>query len=216
VFELLYLKILSPKSATNPLQKSQFTQEKIKMKKILLVATLIFISCFATSAQQIESKTIKKEYSFGFNFNFITRNRGFAENRNLNGINSSYKRKINRFLGVKAQFSGNFSKDRSSGGNTVRTSVYNYLGGIEVKDNSRKTKIKPFAHLLFGLGNVREKTNPDGKVNGYGLSYSVGGGLEIKASKKISLKVAQVEYNPINVGGKNMKMWKVGFGITFH
>ena len=153
----------------------------------------------------------------------------------------AYVRNFHRYFGVKGDFSAAFktteqiavSPGFSPGSTTtVRSetnrSLYNVLGGIQLKDNGSKSKIKPFAHLLAGVAVDRFKTKvltcsgdcstfnaaPDFTYTFTDLSGVVGGGLDVKISDKINFRAIQVDYNPVYQRGR-LDNVRLGTGIVF-
>jgi hypothetical protein len=49
---------------------------------------------------------------------------------------------------------GRNPQDKTTCGADVKTTRYNFLGGVQVKDNSSEATFKPFAHLRFGIAIV--------------------------------------------------------------
>ena len=103
---------------------------------------------------------------------------------------------------------------------TSRTdqSHYNYLGGIQIKNNSKEKRFKPFAHALAGVsrqtvklrdftdnGNTFERANDARKIFGTdkisntGFTMQFGGGIDVRLSKRIDIRVIQVDYNPVKI-----------------
>jgi opacity protein-like surface antigen len=84
---------------------------------------------------------------------------------------------------------------------------YKYLGGVQFKDNSTEKKIKPFAHALFGVARQttdfydlgQQRTNLIGgnkAIKSNSFSMALGGGLDIRVSKRVDIRVFQFDYNP--------------------
>ena len=82
----------------------------------------------------------------------------FRERANFNGVNVSGVYNVSRYIGIKGDASGTFNTTRFSDsfvdtttGTTYSTSfkttnsLYNVVGGVQVKDNSRAGTFKPFA-----------------------------------------------------------------------
>lgn len=90
----------------------------------------------------------------------------------------------------------------------ARQRDYKYLGGVQFKDNSTEKKFKPFAHALFGTARQttnfydldQQHTNLIGgsrKIKNSGFSMALGGGLDVRLSKRIDIRVVQFDYNPV-------------------
>ena len=94
----------------------------------------------------------------------------------------------------------------SSGANASQRD-YKYLGGLQFKDNSTEKKLKPFAQALFGSARQttsfpnldQQRVNLIGgrtiKSNGFSMAF--GGGLDVRISKRIDIRVIQFDYNPV-------------------
>lgn len=119
---------------------------------------------------------------------------------------------------------------RSSNGTTIliipnqtaaaaRQRDYKYLGGAQFKDNSTEKIFKPFAHALFGMAQQttdfydlsQQRINLIGgnrKIKNNGFTMALGGGLDIRISKRIDIRVVQFDYNPVFTKEKTL----VGLG----
>lgn len=103
---------------------------------------------------------------------------------------------------------------------TSRTeqSHYNYLGGIQFKNNSKEKKFKPFAHAMAGVskqtvklkdftdnGNTFDRANDARKIFGTdkisntGFTMQFGGGIDIRLSKRFDIRLIQIDYNPVKI-----------------
>jgi hypothetical protein len=142
------------------------------------------------------------------------------------GLGASTSVNFSRYLGGKADFSFNFNKrkGRVNGQNfEVKERLATYTLGFQIKDNSKATKsrIRPFANILAGIGNTKSNLKncaafgsrcPDSlNKNRYGFVGIAGGGLDIKVSENVSFRVIQADY----MFGKITKGWRFGSGIVF-
>ena len=164
----------------------------------------------------------------------------FRDRANFNGVNASGVYNLSRYFGLKGDVSGTFNTTRFSDsfvdtttGTTFTTSfkttnsLYNVVGGIQVKDNSREGTLKPFAHAMVGLGHVRTKVGDvectpialcpviEESFSDSGLSGVIGGGLDIKVNDSIQIRAIQVDYNPIRIAGQTDHNMRIGAGIVF-
>jgi opacity protein-like surface antigen len=163
----------------------------------------------------------------------------FEDRRNFNGFEVSGVYNVSRYVGLKGDFSGayrreNFSFPTGTGttANTVslrtKNSLYNVLGGVQFKNNSGTARVKPFAHVLAGIGhartNVSDVSCSNSTVNcsvftedfsDSGLAGAFGGGLDIKLSDKVDLRAVQVDYNPIRIAGSIDHNVRFGVGLVF-
>lgn len=145
---------------------------------------------------------------FGAKFEF-SGNYGSDSNHELPG--GAYRSSNGATILIIPNQSGISAKQRS----------YKYLGGVQFKNNSTEKKIKPFAHALFGTAQQttdfydlgQQRTNLIGgnrKLKNNGFSMVMGGGLDIRVSKRIDIRVAQFDYSPVFTKEKTL----VAFGST--
>lgn len=157
------------------------------------------------------------------------------EREGFHGFNTSITGNVNRYFGLKFDFAGHFKdKDFSFLGEpdilNVNSRAYTFLGGVQVKDNSTDATFKPFAHALAGGAHVRNKVNfggfcaavvpspcpPSFTETDTGFAAAFGGGIDIRASKQIDIRVIQFDYNPTRVFDSTQHNFRVGVGVVFH
>ena len=110
------------------------------------------------------------------------------------------------------------------------SSVYNFLGGIQIKDNASKRRIKPFAHALIGAVHNRSKTENitcisncsnfnsntrDFSSSDTGFGGAFGGGLDIKINDRIDFRAVQFDYNPVYSRSRVDNNFRFGIGFVF-
>jgi len=181
----------------------------------------------------------KNEFYVGYSNNQID----YPARRTFHGIEGSYTRNVSRFFGVRADFSfarnngklyGSLTDPVTSTYNfqqTYKSSISNFLGGIQIKDNSSKKRFKPFAYALGGVAVNRRSFEdvscisqncpaiiPIVNFSGQntGVAGAFGAGLDIKAGKHIDLRAIQIDYNPIYSNGRVNNNFRIGFGLVFH
>jgi hypothetical protein len=124
--------------------------------------------------------------------------------------------------------------------NTVTERIYNFLGGVQMKNNGKDARFKPFAHALVGAARYSRKevvTSPvtlnnytnRGKVMSFAMK--LGGGIDLRVHRRIDLRLIEVNYNPIftrdfdvtgnpfdviHTKGKRANNVTIGFGIAIH
>ena len=207
-----------------------------KLIKAIFLTTILSVSIFA----QTDTDEYKKNEFYGGYSNQQVDN---FDRQTFNGFETAYVRNIRRYVGIKADFSAAYRNDdfsspvfgtpssTSSGvirGETDR-SVYNFLGGVQFKDNASKARFKPFAHVLAGAAHLRFKTknitcisgtcppfiSPNSTFSDTGFSAAFGGGLDIKLSDRVDFRAFQVDYNPIRAGGRWNNNVRFGVGFVF-
>lgn len=221
------------------------------MNKLFLAFCLTIISSVFAFAQ---SDIKRAEFYVGYSNNQVEAGNGNGANNgnavqnffdrrlSFNGFEASGVANVSRFFGIKGDFSAayrnkDFTNTAATSGATSTTvgfqtknSLYNFLGGVQIKDNSSEAKFKPFAHALVGAGYGRSKvsnvncsstvstTTCSNLVVGNsdtGLAGAFGGGLDVKLSDKIDLRVIQIDYNPVHLNNHTQDNVRFGAGINF-
>lgn len=221
------------------------------MKKLFLLLCITMLSSIFVSAQTADDFH-KGEFSVGYSNNQVDTGisddnedlRDFFKDREgFNGVEASGVYNLNRYVGVKGDFSvhvKDYEFNVPSVGTTPATrfkvdaSLYNFLGGVQVKDNSREgSRFRPFGHALVGVAHQRTKLDnsfftstfcqqagvdcrQDVSDSETGLSGVIGGGLDIKATDRFSVRAFQVDYNPVRIGGTTQNNFRFGIGIVIH
>ncbi len=142
-------------------------------------------------------------------------------------------RNVNRYFGIKADVSGAYRNEDFQG--TIQTapgvtstfrsetkgSIYNFLGGVQVKDNASEARLKPFGHALAGVAHVRAKIRSSGSslpiqdftFHDTGFAAGLGGGLDIKINDRFDFRAIQVDYNPIYSGSRFDNNFRFSIGL---
>jgi opacity protein-like surface antigen len=184
------------------------------------------------------------------NSNTININNTFPNPANLkfHGFNVAYNYNFHRYFGVKGEISRVTNNEElrfpvsppvaSTEPNVrIKSALTNYVGGIQIKDNSKNTRVKPFVHALFGVGHEGKKLDCFGTPQAIGCSNPpesskksfavvLGGGLDIKLSQRIDIRAIQIDFNSMKVVNgtvnppaiitENSNKYRIGFGIVFH
>lgn len=158
------------------------------------------------------------------------------EREGFHGFNASLGFNVTRYVGLKSDFSYHTkSKNVPVSGTTasldIDSSLFNFLGGLQLKDNSKETTFKPFAQALVGLAHGKNKVDfsnnfcaaifPSPCINDFtetdtGWAGAFGGGLDVRAGKRIDVRVIQVDYNPTWLFGSRQDNFRIGAGIVIH
>ena len=164
--------------------------------------------------------------AFGPNFTKL-----LCDRRSFNGFNTSVTYNVSRYIGIKTDFSAQFRRetnvDKFSATHVdtskVKDNKYSLFGGVQIKDNSTEKRIKPFAHALAGFVSERITGNDTSTNPGEGAStftdkpnsfaVKLGGGIDVKLSKKIDLRVIEFDYVPIFAKTRDLTC-TCGIGIT--
>ena len=217
------------------------------MNKFLFAFCLTILSSVFAVAQ---TDYKKGEFYVGYSNNQVDTGSGtstsgnsvtnfFDDRTGFHGFEVSGVANVSRYVGIKGDVSGAYKTETFSSttgtGTTANTlsvktknSLYNFLGGVQFKDNSSEARVKPFAHVLGGVGHARFKvdnvscTNTTVNCSGLaaedsetGLAGAFGGGLDIKLSNRVDLRLIQVDYNPIRLDGNTTHNFRFGVGLNF-
>ena len=130
----------------------------------------------------------------------------------FNGVEGAVTGNISRYVGLKGDYAFHYKKFDAAPFE-VNAKTHTLVGGLQFKDNSKETKVKPFAHLMAGVTAAR--------VSGFvsdsetGFAGIVGGGVDIKISPRVDFRAIQFDYNPTRLGGETQHNFRVGIGIVF-
>lgn len=121
------------------------------------------------------------------------------------GFEASVTRYFSKRVGLTGDFSGYYHKETTRFAGTLlrsNTSVYTILGGPHVRF-ANKTRFTPFIHALVGAARVRTNyteigsTDPvTAKDSSTQLAMAFGGGLDVRLSNRVSLRLFQLDYSP--------------------
>jgi opacity protein-like surface antigen len=196
------------------------------MKRLLSLAVLLLVVAPAAFAQSDEYKRWEffAGYS-GLNFDNLGNDTDNAviddvlgEKNTLRGFTVAATGNFHKYFGAKFDYSFHVREDnfsRPAGSGTIDTTVQNFLGGIQVKNNLEDgPTLKPFAHALFGVANQKiDLDSPqlpaifgisDFHVNETSFAVSVGGGIDIKVNERFDIRAIQADWNMINRGDQQL------------
>jgi hypothetical protein len=176
----------------------------------------------------------------------------FCTRRKFNGFDGSITYNVSRYIGIKGDLTGHFKSeafvDKFTPPGVTQTlanqeRLYNFLGGVQIKNNSKTARVKPFAHVLAGVArytNRQQQTLDLFPVFNFTIqdrltsfAIKLGGGLDIRAGKRIDVRVFEFDYNPVFAGdrqpqsiagpftkvsfsGKTAHNYTFGVGIVIH
>ncbi len=220
------------------------------MKKLILSGLMTLVcASFGLAQTNTTSDYKKSEFFVGYSNNQVDTGLNsesgnqfqnfFNDRESFHGVNVTGTYNVSRYVGITGDVSGTYNNKRfdipvptsptTTGTVSFKTknSLYNFLGGVQVKDNSSDTRVKPFGYALVGAGHARTKfenvtcpTNinctffneTDSET---GLAGAFGGGLDIKINDKIDFRAIKVDYNPIKLNDGINHNVRIGVGIVF-
>ena len=178
------------------------------MRRMLLVVSLFFLLPLCANAQETPSVEVFGGYSY-----FHTENGG-----DLHGWNGSVAANLNKWFGLVADVSGHY-ESRSSNlvvnvpdfptlpglppvefRFKVDTNIHTIMVGPRFSYRKIE-KITPFAHALFGVSRTHTEIESRSTSfesfssdNNTRFAMAIGGGLDVKLSKSLALRVIQADY----------------------
>ena len=195
---------------------------KLFMAALLIAATAPFT--FAQTGDDYNKVDVGVLYSHNRidtgindpNENFLDEREGF------HGVEAFVKGNVSRYVGLKGAYSFH-RKSFDIVGNTPATTfdvdadLHQFLGGVEIKDNTRETKVKPFAHVLAGVAHARAdiESVTDFSESETGFAAAIGGGIDFKLSDRVDLRAIQFDYNPNRDNGQTSHNFRIGIGLIF-
>ena len=118
-----------------------------------------------------------------------------------NGWDASVTGYFNKYFGVQGDFSGSYATI-----NHISGHVYTYAGGPVIA--YREGKINPFVHALFGGIHLSGAGfGASESINGF--TMAVGGGVDVQASKVVSVRLLQADWIYYHFGSQTIQ----GFAI---
>jgi hypothetical protein len=207
------------------------------MKNLTLGLCVALLTCVTAISQKTDDYK-KAEVFIGYSNGQVEddiETSGFlTDHTSFNGFNASAVVNLNRYWGLKADVSGtyrdqtlNFNAPGGSISFDADRSLYNFLGGVQIKNNTSDKVFMPFAHILVGAGRVRAKiTNVScpvgidcsfiaGSGSDTGLAGAFGGGIDFRLNNKVQIRAIQVDYNPVRIDGLTLNNFRIGAGIVF-
>lgn len=201
------------------------------MFKTMLMGMMILALTSVAAAQSGDYKRL--EFFAGYSHNLTdtdTRDVDpvgniFGKRESFSGVETSVTGNVSRYVGLKFDFSAHFSKTTVAFPTFPRplevdSRLYNFLGGVQVKDNSSEATFKPFAHALAGVAHTRTNSKIEDVFRGTdsdtGPAGAFGGGIDIRLSRRFDIRAIQVDYNPTKLFDGTQHNLRTGVGIVLH
>ena len=207
------------------------------MFRLLTIAALAL--AFASSAFAQSSDYNKIEFYAGYSHNRVdvggAEVPGFSgQHEGFNGFNTAVTGNVTRYVGLKFDLAGHFKQKTFPVGPPasidVDSNLFTFLGGVQLKDNSKEGKFKPFAQALVGVARGRNRVDfnniicaavlpslcTDITETDTGFGGAFGGGLDIRLNNRFDIRAVQVDYNPTNIFGETQHNVRIGAGIVIH
>lgn len=174
------------------------------MHKILLCLSLLLSLSSALIAQDNSRAAIFGGYQF-----LHLNGQGVSEN--ANGWDAAVNGNITKYFGVTGDFSGAYKSISGASGH-----AYTYTFG-PTATVILKGKLNPFVHVLLGGTSVGGSLTGGGSGSNSGFAMFLGGGVDAKVDRSISVRVVQFDWLHYSVSGvSGSSNVRLCFGAVLH
>lgn len=220
------------------------------LKKALFTLSFAFVASTVSFAQSIDDYK-KGEFYVGYSNGQVDTGVDsgnsvvdfFRDRENFNGVNVSGVYNTSRYFGLKGDVSATVNSKEyadtfTSGGFDYTVGfkndnqLWNFVGGVQLKDNEKSGVVKPFAHAMAGVAHARSKVTDftcvapvggncdpfevnDETFTTTGFSAVIGGGLDFRLNNRVQIRAIQLDYNPTRLEGAWQNNVRIGAGIVF-
>ena len=218
-------------SSTQTSHRLRSKEYQNSMKRVF--SALCFL-CALSGLAAAQTADDYKKAEFFAGLSIVGLDAGGPDRDGLKGFEGSGVYNVSRYFGIKGDFSAGFAQSRASFAVTPTNTVsfdnhqrlLNFLGGIQIKDNSNTGRFKPFGHALIGVGQNRTRNDNfqctgscdgffPGSVSKTGLAAAFGGGLDLRINDRFQVRMIQVDYNPVKGFFQTQHNIRVSAGIVF-
>jgi len=169
--------------------------------------TLIILAVLALALGSFAADVPKVEVFGGYSYLRAGTGTLGSSAFNSNGWTASTTGNLTKILGVTAEFNGQYKNEID--GMTVKGSDYNFLFGPQV--GYRTGRLRPFAHTLFGVSRL----SSSGVASQNSFAMAFGGGLDLEASRLISVRLGQLDYLRTQFSNDSQNHLRYSAGLVF-
>ena len=202
------------------------------MFKTIHIAITILAWASLAAAQSTDYK--KLDVYAGYTVSLVANSVGDEtipeDPEDFRGLNASITKNVSRYVGLKFEFSDHQNVPYTT---YIKrdSNLYNFLGGIQIKDNSSEKTFKPFVHALVGVAHIHNRITfsdsfcaaisprpcpADFTERNTGLASAFGGGLDIRVSDRLDIRIIQFDYTPMRLFDTRQPSARFGIGLVFH
>ena len=163
------------------------------MRNSLFVACLLLLlPCFAL-AQDAPKLEVFGGYSY------LRGDENDFPETDMHGWNVSANANVNKWFGIKADFSGHYNDYQISSGVRADMNVHLFLAGAQFT-SYKYERVSPFVHALFGVARGGFKvlstvpTIASSRDHDNAFAMVLGGGIDVNINKSLAWRAAQVDY----------------------
>lgn len=189
-------------------------------KLLLLLVVFAFTFPQAARAQRIEGIEVFGGYSYlqsnlkSTYSPFYFPATPFGKSFGLSGWQASVTEKATDWLGLTQEFSGQYGTQNLLGADN-HFSTFSILSGPRFYYPNLKG-VTPFVHALFGYEQTAVTLKgSSAKVTGTSYAMAFGGGMDVKVSRSLAIRVFQIDYYRPQLFGSSQNDVRVSAGIVF-
>lgn len=173
------------------------------MRRLVFAAVVILLVTLPASAQE---ETPKAEVFGGYSYG----------GSNAHGWNGSVAGNVNKWLGLVADFGGQYTRIESPD-SSERIKTHSFLFGprLSVRRNKHVT---PFAHVLVGAAHNDARAREGGldfHFTDTSFAAALGGGLDVRVSEHVAIRAFQLDYLRTNFFGGTQNNGRISVGVVF-
>ena len=191
------------------------------MRKLLF--SMIIMACAASFSFAQSNDYNKVDIYAGFSHARVDFGGDFE---GFNGVEGAVTGNISRYVGLKGDYAFHRKNFDFATNVDIKARTHTFVGGVQFKDNSKETKVKPFAHFMAGITHAKAEVDPVACAavlgvpcpvgdSDSGFAGVIGGGVDIKINRRVDFRAIQFDYNPTRLGGETQHNFRVGIGLVF-
>ena len=171
----------------------------------ILYGLLLAVLIFRPAAAQ-EAEVPKAEVFGGYSY----------AGESTHGWNASVAGNVNRWLGLVADFGGQYSSFAEPGA-SERIRTHSALFGPQFSVRSNK-RVTPFVRALFGTSHIRTRAAEAGQTFAFTdtrFAAAFGGGLDVRLGEHVALRAVQLDYVQTHFFDETQHKGRLSFGLVF-
>lgn len=191
------------------------------MRKLLF--SMIIMACAASFTFAQSDDYNKVDVYAGFSHARVDFGGDFE---GFNGVEGAVTGNISRYVGLKGDYAFHQKNFDFATNVDIKARTHTFVGGVQFKDNSKETKVKPFAHFMAGITHAKAEVDPVACAavlgvpcpvgdSDSGFAGVIGAGVDIKITPRVDFRAIQLDYNPTRLGGETQHNFRVGIGVVF-
>lgn len=171
------------------------------MRRLFFAAALVALAAVGTCAQEVTPRAeVFGGYAYG--------------GPGSHGWDGSVAFNVNRWLGVVADFGGQYTGiDTPDSSERIRT--HSFLFGPRF--SARGKHVTPFAHALFGAAHNDSRAREAGfdlHFTDDSFAYALGGGLDVRLGRRVALRAFQLDYLRTGFFAEPQHKGRLAFGLV--